>query len=78
MRYGRKQPYTEAGIRRLTCVRCEKPATQQWRACADGLWRPICTDCDVLLNRLVLLWMHDPEVDEKMREYEIKLCQSTS
>jgi NAD-dependent SIR2 family protein deacetylase len=68
-RPGRRAPYTERGIRRLRCVRCGEQASQQWRACADGLWRPICTDCDVLLNRLALFFMADPEAEEKIDRY---------
>lgn len=44
----------------------------QWNACADGFWRPICWDCDVLLNRIALMFMFpdDPEGnDEKIDRY---------
>ena len=70
MRYGRSRPYTERGLRRLPCTRCGKPATQQWRACSDGRWRPICTKCDIALNRLVLLFMRDSAVNEKISKYQ--------
>jgi hypothetical protein len=69
MRHGRKKPYTEVGIKRLPCARCGEPATQQWRACADGLWRPICTKCDVVLNVIVLTFMGDPDVVDKTKRY---------
>jgi NAD-dependent SIR2 family protein deacetylase len=68
-RHGRKKPYSEAGVKRLPCVRCGKPAYAQWNACADGLQRPICKECDVLLNFIVLMFMEDPDIDEKMRKY---------
>jgi hypothetical protein len=69
-RAGRTEPYTEIGIKRMKCVRCGKPASQQWAACADGgLWRPICLSCDVILNRLVLQFMLDPDTDEKIKTY---------
>ena len=69
-RHGRKKPYTEIGVRRLTCVRCERPAQFQWSACADGnLWRPLCMLCDVALNRMVLHWMRDPEAQQKADRY---------
>ena len=71
MRHGRKEPYTDIGVRRLPCVRCEQPARLQWNACADdNLWRPLCLDCDVALNRLVLRWMNDHEADAKADKYE--------
>ena len=54
----RNKPYTEIGIRRLKCFRCNKQAKQQWQICADGnQFRPICNDCDIALNRLVLEFM---------------------
>jgi hypothetical protein len=38
----RKKPYTEAGVKRLCCVRCGKPAKYQWQICSDGNnYRPI-------------------------------------
>lgn len=58
----RKEPYTEAGIRRLKCIRCGAQAGFQWQICADGNnHRPLCAACDVALNRMVLRWMRHPE-----------------
>lgn len=69
-RAGRKTPYTESGIKRLSCVRCGEPARFQWSACADGnLWRPICGPCDVSLNLLALLFLADPDTEAKVRAY---------
>lgn len=71
-RHGRKEPYSEAGIKRLPCFRCGGPAVHQWSACADGnLWRPLCVPCDVELNEMVLRWMGftAAEVDERMAAY---------
>ncbi len=72
-RYGRRTEYTERGLRRLPCVRCGHKATQQWRTCADGLWRPICTECDIKLNQKTLWFMGDPDLQVKMNKYEHKL-----
>jgi hypothetical protein len=70
IRYGRREPYTSAGIARLPCVRCGKRAMFQWNACADGnLWRPLCGRCDVAVNRMVLRWMRDPLADKKADAY---------
>jgi len=72
---GRRTPYTKRGIRRLKCIRCGEPAVHQWNACADGLWRPICWDCDVLINRIALMFMFpdDPDGnDEKIDRYIAK------
>lgn len=69
-RHGRSQPYTEAGVRRLPCVRCGAPAVHQWQVCADGrLYRPVCTACDVDLNALVLRWAGDPDAEAKIAAY---------
>lgn len=72
-RHGRSKPYTEVGIRRLPCCRCGEPAEFQWQVCADGsLYRPICKECDIELNNIVLMFMRDPERHEKIKEYERK------
>lgn len=52
---GRKQPYTESGIRRAPCARCGAPSRSQWQICADGnVFRGICQPCDVTMNALVM------------------------
>ena len=66
----RRTPYTKRGIRRVPCYRCGKPSRFQWQVCADGnQFRGLCEDCDVALNEMVLVWMNDPDVDEKMEAY---------
>lgn len=69
-RFGRKRSYTDIGIRRLSCYRCGKKASQQWNVCADGKYRPICRDCDIALNALVLQFMGDPDWKDKLQKYE--------
>lgn len=72
-RAGRKEPYTELGVRRMKCVRCQAKAEFQWNACADdNLWRPLCIDCDVGLNLLALTYMGDPDAPAKVAAYERK------
>lgn len=72
-RHGRREPYTAAGITRLPCFRCGEPSVHQWQVCADKrLFRPLCLACDIALNRLVLEWAGDPDVDAKMKEYEAR------
>lgn len=69
--YGRKKPYTEIGISRLPCFRCGEKARFQWQVCADNrLYRPICEDCDIELNKMVLRWMGDPDAESKIEAYE--------
>jgi hypothetical protein len=68
--HGRKEPYTEAGIKRIPCFRCGKPASYQWQICSDGrLYRPLCKECDIALNEMVLQWMGFKDWEEKMRQY---------
>lgn len=73
-KHGRGKPYTEIGIRRLPCSRCGKPATHQWQVCADNnLYRPICIDCDIELNSIVLVWMGDEDAVDKIHRYKKKM-----
>lgn len=66
---GRKKPYTVIGIKRLKCVRCGERAETQWQICADGnLYRPLCVECDIELNRLVFKFMNFQE--DAIKKYE--------
>lgn len=66
----RRKPYTAIGISRVPCSRCGAPSTSQWQICADGnQYRGLCTDCDIKINRLVLLFMRIPDRDDKMMKY---------
>lgn len=77
MQRRRRKPYTQIGIRRLACVRCGSIPTQQWNICADGnVYRPICTECDIAINRLVLEFIGDPDVEAKMEAYAERLRRS--
>lgn len=68
----RPEPYTALGIRRLRCIRCGAPAMFQWQICSDGnQHRPLCLDCDVALNRLVLDWMGHPDAQVLGDRYEL-------
>ena len=66
----RRKPYTKIGIARLSCVRCGAKANATWEICADGNYkRPLCTACDIALNRLVLEWVGHPDVEPLMERY---------
>jgi hypothetical protein len=66
----RRKPYTNIGIRRLRCVRCEGQAVFQWNICSDhNNFRPICAPCDVALNRLVLDWIGHPNAAALIERY---------
>ena len=70
MNYSRKKPYTEIGIKRLKCFRCGKQAVHQWQICSDdNIYRPICQDCDIALNELVLKWFGFKDWKEKVSRY---------
>jgi len=67
----RKKPYTEIGIRRLKCFRCGKPACYQWQICSDNnIYRPICVECDIALNEMVLKWMGFTDWKQKIDKYK--------
>lgn len=66
----RRKPYTAIGIGRLDCIRCGDPADYQWQICSDGNnYRPVCTECDIKLNRLVLKFMRHPHFGQLADEY---------
>lgn len=79
MKWGkRKQPYTEAGIKRLRCIRCNNKADSQWQICADGNnYRPLCMKCDIDLNRMVLLWAKHPRAYSLIWDYAAKKRRET-
>jgi hypothetical protein len=65
----KRTPYMERGIVRKRCIRCGDKARFQWNVCADDGYRPICAECDVALNELVLCWMGDPDWKPKIARY---------
>ena len=68
----RKKPYTQIGIERLKCFRCGHKASQQWQICADGnQYRPICVDCDIELNEVVIKFMGLP--NQLWKDYQDKM-----
>lgn len=75
----RKFPYTELGIKRLSCFRCGHGAQTQWQICSDGnTYRPLCLDCDIALNQLVLEWMGFPDTSTMMALYAEKMNADSS
>lgn len=72
----RYPPYTQRGLARLLCSKagCGRRASAGWSGCADGnITRPLCPECDVDLNYLVLLWWGDPDADVKIVAYANKV-----
>lgn len=67
----RKKPFTEAGILRKKCIRCDGKAFFQWQICSDdNNWRPLCKKCDIALQKVVLKFMKHPECDRLVEEYK--------
>jgi hypothetical protein len=66
----RKTPYTEIGIRRVKCFRCNAPARFQWTICSLGSrFAPVCEQCDVALNELVLRFMGVIDFKDIIKQY---------
>ncbi len=74
MEKGRTKPYTDIGIKRVPCLRCGAPSSQQWQICALGnRYYGVCNACDIKLNRKVLEFMNIPpkEIYCLIEEYKI-------
>lgn len=68
--YKRMKPYTSIGITRVKCFRCGNKACTQWQICSDGgQFRPLCKECDIALNALVLDFMNFPDKTQLMAKY---------
>lgn len=67
----RTKPYTANGIKRLKCCRCGESAFSQWNICADsGAYRPLCIQCDLELNVLVMAWIKHPDAKKLLKKYQ--------
>jgi hypothetical protein len=67
-----RRVYLNDEIGQYLCSRagCNRQAHASWGGCADNnIARPLCAECDVLLNYLALLWWGDPETPAKMAQY---------
>ena len=74
----RLKPYTATGIKRMKCFRCGAQACHQWNICADNSatgkaqFRPMCLECDIALNCLILGWAGFPNARAMAKAYEKK------
>lgn len=74
MRRGRTKPYTVIGLSRIKCIRCPKSARYQWQICADDrVFRPLCRDCDVELNEMVMRWVWGNTREADLEAYRKKV-----
>lgn len=69
----RRRAYSEAGLKRVPCAHCGASSVAQWslRPCAIGTtgWYPLCADCDMELNRLVMEFLRLPDAAERLAAY---------
>lgn len=72
----RSRPYTRIGVQRLPCLRCGQPAKCQWCVCADGCYRPVCAECDIRLNSLVLAFLRVPDRAKTIADYQERLVKN--
>ena len=71
---GRRRPYTAAGIARLQCIRCPNKAHASWQICSDNrLHRPLCKECDLELNEMVMRWAFGRRRESDLRKYTKKV-----
>lgn len=74
----RRRPYTALGIRRVRCCfrGCRRRGHASWQVCADGrAFRVVCYQHDILINRMALELMGDPDVEPKMKRYTAKVLR---
>jgi len=58
----------------MKCFRCGNKAKYQWQICADeNIYRPICEECDIELNEIVLKWAGFPDWKDKIKQYKEKV-----
>lgn len=74
----RTKPYTPKGIQRLKCIRCPNKAQFQWNICADGnVYRPLCAECDVELNEMVMRWAFGDTRESDIQGYRDRVLRPT-
>jgi NAD-dependent SIR2 family protein deacetylase len=70
---GATEPIELDALWGTACVRCGAPSQCQWAICAnDGRYLPLCLDCDIALNRVVLAFLN-VEPEEFIEDYCAKL-----
>jgi hypothetical protein len=72
----RRKPFTDEGLKHKPCTRCgHKPSTHQWNIepCSLGKeapgWIPICVDCDLLLNEMLVHLIYGARFEAKLAIY---------
>jgi hypothetical protein len=73
---GRRKPYTQRGIERLTCCiqGCTNKAKFTWSICADkNLLRPLCAEHDVALNEMAMRFAFGNTREDDLARYRRKV-----
>lgn len=74
---GRRQPYTARGIARVKCIRCPNKAHASWQICADGrMHRPLCKECDIELNEIVMRWAFGRRRERDLKRYAARVRET--
>lgn len=71
---GTVEPIPVDEIWDVPCIRCGHPSQCQWAVCAnDKRFLPLCIECDIALNRLVMMFLNFDDPDEFIADYRAKL-----
>ena len=74
---GRRTPYTRRGLGRKECARCGKKARYQWGCCANkSLCVPVCENCDILLNKMLLQFLRFSNWKLLLTEYTERVANN--
>ena len=74
----RTKPYTNIGIKRISCLRCGKPSRYQWNICALGnAFYTVCAECDIALNEAVLNFFNFENKKEIIKNYRKRVKYET-
>ena len=76
--WGKKTSYTNEELSRTKCIRCGELSSHVWGTCANGGYHiPLCENCDVSLNELILKWLVVSNWEELMEKYIRKVKNET-
>jgi hypothetical protein len=69
----RRRPYTKRGIRRVKCSRvgCSNKAVHTFNICAvdRGIYYPVCVECDIKINEIVVRLIFGDKREDELRRY---------
>lgn len=72
--FGTQEPIPVDRLWDTACCRCGAPCQCQWAICANNKqFFPLCIDCDIALNRLILCFLNVDDPDSFIEDYREKL-----